>query len=86
MISEYIKDEVPKAPIYLYSIKNSNNFDSQDEHYETKRAIEALNNSLWLTELSSIVDVVMPMDPLLSIDETYRAKYLGRYIENNKFH
>lgn len=30
MVQEYIKDEVPKAPVVLYSIKNTNKFDLED--------------------------------------------------------
>jgi len=31
MIADYIKDEVPKAPIILYSLKNSNRFNDEDQ-------------------------------------------------------
>ena len=31
MINDYIKDEVPKAPILLYSLKNSNTFNEEDQ-------------------------------------------------------
>lgn len=30
LISEFIRDEAPKAPILLYSLKNSNEFNTED--------------------------------------------------------
>ena len=30
MIAEYIKDEAPKAPVMLYSLKNDNKFNEED--------------------------------------------------------
>lgn len=44
MLQDYVKDEVPKAQIMLYSLKNQNYLDkSSTENYEMKRQLEELN-------------------------------------------
>ena len=60
MINEYIKDEVPKAPIMLYSIKNNNVFLNDDSGL--KQNLEILNDSFWLAELSTLANVVIPLE------------------------
>jgi hypothetical protein len=76
LVSDFIRDEVPKAPVMLYSLKNQNKFNEEDRatmsqaEYESERTVkdemmkglEDLNQSLWLSELSEEVNLVIPFD------------------------
>ena len=63
MIStEYIRDEVPKAPIYLYAIESQNPFKKASE--EIKFELFKLNKSLWLGEMVTTYDLVIPFNSL----------------------
>ena len=67
IIEKIIKDEAPKAPVYLYSINNRVNFEtdglSPEEltNMETKMELIALNQSLLFSELHDI-ELTVPFD------------------------
>lgn len=55
MISYFLKDEAPKAPIYLYSINNHQKVDEQTVHkdavnLELMQDLIDLNMSLFMSE------------------------------------
>ena len=57
IIEKIIKDEAPKAPVYLFSMNNKVNYDtsglSPEEltNMETKKELIGLNQSLFFSEL-----------------------------------
>lgn len=75
MINYFLKDEAPKAPVYIYSVNNQNRFDLQniDEggmdadaiiNVEKMRELGALNKSLFFSEFEENVDLVVPFDTI----------------------
>jgi hypothetical protein len=63
-----VRDEAPKAPIMLYSLKNHNVFSDDEETLDdgvqrnVRAQLQEINQSLWLSELASLCDVAVPMD------------------------
>lgn len=95
MINYFLKDEVPKAPVFIYSINNQNRFDlmgaeeskMDDEdiiNLEKMRELGALNKSLFFSEFEENVDLVVPFDTV-AIGEHVK-KYFGRYKADSLFH
>ena len=62
MSAEYIKDEVPKAPIYLYAVETKNPYQKKTE--EIKFELAKLNKCLWLGEMLQNYDLVIPFNSL----------------------
>ena len=62
MSVEYIRDEVPKAPLYLYALETSNPYKKAKE--EIKFDLFRLNKSLWLGEMLDTFDLVIPFNSL----------------------
>ena len=80
MTTEYIKDEVPKAPIYLYAIESENPYKKASQ--EVKFELFKLNKSLWLGEMLSSFDLTIPFNSLF-MKQTYPSnplvqKHLGK--------
>ena len=78
--TDYIKDEVPKAPVYLYAIETKNPYSKKSE--ETKFELAKLNKSLWLGEMLPTFDLVIPFNSLY-MSMTYPlnpqlSKYLSK--------
>lgn len=68
MATEYIRDEVPKAPILLYAIETPNPFKRAEE--ENKWDLFKLNKCLWLGEMLPTFDLVVPFNALY-MQQTY---------------
>ena len=63
MINYLIKDELPKVPILLYSLKNKITFTNEvDDLINTKKELLALNESFWMSDLVNCSDIVIPFD------------------------
>ena len=62
MATEYIRDEVPKAPILLYAVENANPYKKKEE--EVKFNLAKLNKCLWLGEMLPTFDMVIPFNSL----------------------
>ena len=62
MTTEYIKDEVPKAPVYLYAVETANPFKKSTE--DVKFSLAKLNKCLWLGEMLPNFDLVIPFNSL----------------------
>lgn len=62
MSTEYIRDEVPKAPILLYAVETANPY--RKAQAETKFDLCKLNKCLWLGEMLPTFDLVIPFNSL----------------------
>lgn len=77
----------------LYSLKNSNRFDKEDqamicgtEEYQekdslndTRKALEGVNHSLWLSELAEDIDLVIPLDtPVFGSKASLEGKFFSQ--------
>ena len=60
--TEYIRDEVPKAPILLYAIETQNPYKKLED--QMKFDLVKLNKSLWLGEMLETFDLVIPFNSL----------------------
>ena len=65
----FLKDEAPKAPVYLYSVNNENKVDmssleSEDErtNAETRQQLMDLNLSLFMADVQEDYELVVPFD------------------------
>lgn len=81
MSTEYIRDEVPKAPILLYAVETANPY--RKAQAETKFDLCKLNKCLWLGEMLPTFDLVIPFNSLY-MKQTYKKnpllnKYLAKY-------
>ena len=77
--TEYIRDEVPKAPILLYAVEKANAYKKTDE---IKFNLAKLNKSLWLGEMTQTFDMIIPFNSLF-MKQTYpgnplHTKYVGK--------
>ncbi|CDW82252.1 UNKNOWN [Stylonychia lemnae] len=85
MIQDYVKDEVPKAPILLYSIKNQNKYD-EDENTVYKQQLEQLNHGLWLSELATnLTTAFVPLDEVTMTQQLNQRVFSG-FQNQSKFH
>ena len=65
MLTTLIKDEVPKAQIYVYAINNKYEASKSDEYstnVDTKRELMGLNSSLYFGEIMENIDILIPFD------------------------
>ena len=88
--TEYIRDEVPKAPILLYALETQNPYKKSTD--ENKFDLVKLNKSLWLGEMLPTFDMVIPFNSLY-MQQTYKnnpliAKYLQKFptTQQSPFH
>ena len=80
MATEFIRDEVPKAPIYLYALEGANPYRRKAD--EVKFDLFKLNKCLWLGEMVPTFDLVIPFNSLY-MQQTYAenplvVKYLSK--------
>ena len=80
MTTEYIRDEVPKAPLYLYAIESPNPYSKKSD--AVKFELFKLNKSLWMGEMLTTFDIVIPFNSLY-MKQTYPSnplvsKYLNK--------
>ena len=68
MSVEYIRDEVPKAPILLYAVEGANPYKKATE--SVKFDLVKLNKCLWLGEMLPTFDMVVPFNSLY-MQQTY---------------
>jgi len=85
MSTEYIRDEMPKAPIYLYALETQNPYKKSKD--ATKFDLFKLNKSLWLGEMLETFDLVIPFNSLY-MKQTYPEnemlrKYLSKMSNAN---
>lgn len=87
----FLKDEAPKAPVYLYSVNNENVVDfsqleSEEErtNAETRQELMNLNLSLFLSETQENYELVVPFD-VLQIGKNLKP-YLEEYNDKMLFH
>lgn len=93
MINYFLKDEAPKAPVYIYSINNQNKFDLENLgddvddddiiNLEKMRELGALNKCLFFSEFEENVDLVVPFDTV-DIGKGVK-KYFGKYNSSSLF-
>ena len=62
MATEYIRDEVPKAPILLYAVEGANPYKKSEE--SLKFDLVKMNKCLWLGEMLPTFDMVIPFNSL----------------------
>ena len=96
MINYFLKDEAPKAPVFIYSINNQNKFDLVTDDSKSKmesddiinlelmQQLGALNKSLFFSEFEENVDLVVPFDEI-SIGKEMK-KYFGNYKRESLFY
>lgn len=80
MATEFIRDEAPKAPIYLYAVEGANPYKKSEDRI--KFDLAKMNKCLWLGELLPTFDLVVPFNSLY-MKQTYPSnlllkKYLGK--------
>lgn len=96
MITYFLKDEAPKAPVFLFCINNQNRFDMVAEdakknmngeeviNLDLMKQLGALNKSLFFSEFDENVDLVLPFDEI-SIGSELK-KYYGKFNPDSLFH
>lgn len=80
MVTEYVKDEAPKAPIFLYALETANPYRKKVD--SVKFNLFKLNKCLWLGEMLPTYDLVVPFNSLY-MQQTYAdnplvTKYLAK--------
>lgn len=68
MTVEYVKDEAPKAPVFLYALEGANPYKKKAE--DVKFNLFKLNKCLWLGEMLPNFDIVVPFNSLY-MQQTY---------------
>ena len=91
MITYFLKDEAPKAPVYVYSVNNSQKIQIEDEADEaertnamTRQQLIDINQSLFFSEITEISDLVIPFDQI-QVGKSL-SKYLSNYNNEKIFH
>lgn len=91
VVTYFLKDEAPKAPVYLFSVNNQYQFEeseglSEEEatNLETRKELIALNQSLSLSETLENIELVIPLDTIKVGKQL--EKYLASYDSNLLFH
>lgn len=96
MITYFLKDEAPKAPVFLFCVNNQNRFDMVAEdakknmngeeviNLDLMKQLGALNKSLFFSEFDENVDLVLPFDEI-SIGSELK-KYYGKFNPDSLFH
>lgn len=96
MITYFLKDEAPKAPVFIFCLNNQNKYDMVTEdakknmngdeviNHDLMKQLGALNKSLFFSEFDENVDLVLPFDQI-SIG-TELKKYFGRFEHDSLFH
>jgi hypothetical protein len=90
IITYFLKDEAPKAPVFLYSINNENkvNFEGADEaektNLETRQKLIDLNYSLFLSESLEHIELMVPFDCIAL--GGHNKDYFGNYKKDLLFH
>ena len=87
----FLKDEAPKAPVYIYSINNSNKISVDEEATEeertnaiTRQNLMDLNHSLYLGETLENIELMIPFDKIHIGDAI--NQYFGQYNPESVFH
>ena len=76
--TEYLRDEMPKAPIVLYAVESVNPYTKAEE--ELKFELAKLNKCLWLGEMLPTFDLVIPFNSLY-MQQTYPGNpLLSKYL------
>lgn len=86
-----MKDECPKAPVFLYSVNNKNVVE-MDEHSgenertnaETRQELINLNQSLFFSETEENIELVIPFDTV-DIGKNQK-KYMKNFNKDSVFH
>jgi hypothetical protein len=60
LVTDFMKDEAPKAPVLLYALEGKNAFSLEKE--PIKYELMNLNRGLWLGDLLPTVDLAIPFD------------------------
>lgn len=91
MITYFLKDEAPKAPVYIYSVNNSQKIQIEDEadeaertNAETRQQLIDINQSLFFSEITEIADLVIPFDHV-EIGKSLNG-YMSNYNNEKMFH
>lgn len=83
LVQELIKDEIPKAPISLFAIKNEYYREFNEEMRQRTDLLD-LNRSLWLSELTPLSDIIVPLDCVQLGSQV--SPFLKRYQPGLPFH
>lgn len=90
IITIHLKDEAPKAPIFLYSINNHNKVDfngaeeADKTNLETRQKLIDLNYSLFLSESLDNIELMIPFDKI-SLGK-HNTDFFGNYKKDLLFH
>ena len=91
MVTHYLKDESPKAPVYIYAVNNDNKLlitetmsEEERTNMQTRQELMNLNQSLFMSEVSENVEMVIPFD---TIDIGSKQKpHFANYKKDLRFH
>lgn len=91
MITYFLKDEAPKAPVYIYSVNNSQKIQIQDEadeaertNAQTRQQLVDINQSLFFSEITENADLIVPFDKV-EIGKSLQP-YFANYDTEKIFH
>lgn len=90
MITYILKDEAPKAPVYIYSVHNSHkiDMDSMDEqertNAQTRQLLLDINQSLFMSEITENSELLIPFDEVRLGSKL--KEFLSGYDNQKVFH
>ena len=80
LVTEFMKDEAPKAPVLLYALEGKNAFDNEKD--PIKFELMKLNRGLWLGDLLPTVDLAIPMDnEYMQSDAFNKQPFIGALLQ-----
>ena len=85
-----MKDEAPKAPVFVYSVRADNTSklepDTEEErvNLQMREDLTSLNNSLFLSEAHENIDFLIPFDEV-SIGSKQKV-FLENYQKDSSWH
>ena len=87
LIEEWCRDEAPKAPVLLYAVESQNPFvvkNYGDTSMQYKHDLFELNQSLWIGDLATKANLVIPFDD--GYLQSVKHKLLGQYQKQYLYH